>query len=309
MRLAFIALLISALFALVNHAAANPLRPALLGDDGYNESWVFTAEGDGFYAQVIFAVANLGPGSGRATCRVLVLPGAKAWKHQLVASPGDWSHAASPEPRLALPGCELRGGTSTTLTVEVDEGRAVFTLPAISAGDERLRIEGAKGEPAHRESLLIDEAAGSAVIMGKRIGISASLLHTLSRVAPDEIAKQWIRVRARDADEGFSALVLVGGPATEAYVFDRGRPPAHFATAAKRPAPLGKSPMLLADGVTSPTLRPKAELVRYEPLREMGFIGRVLGAIVGDPLVTVHEGLWSAGGAERRVLLETITFR
>jgi hypothetical protein len=62
-------------------------------------------------------------------------------------------------------------------------------------------------------------------------------------------------------------------------------------------------------GSRTVVLMPVEKPVSYAPLREMGFVGRVLSAIVGDPLFTSVAVEWREAGVTRRGRLELTTFR
>jgi hypothetical protein len=56
-------------------------------------------------------------------------------------------------------------------------------------------------------------------------------------------------------------------------------------------------------------LRRKGEPSTYAPLREMGFLGRVLGAVVGDVELSSSQGLWIRGTEQRPIRIDTTDFR
>lgn len=306
------------MMAVPAHAAGAAFSPAMLADDGYTETFSISADlEDGGFAQVQLGVTNMGPGSGRAICRVLVAAPKAAWREQQIVSPGDWQYRQVPASRLEIGGCMAADGARPAITATTEHGtlEIVFEQPIASGPEGRYRSQGKSG------SFTVTPLAVSAralVTLHTRKADAQKLFahvyveHDLGTVTPDVIGKQWFRFRSVD-----------GEPVRYGFAHRRGKsddgggqlaaaamPPVDF-TGLKIEAPgePGSQAIVFTSSAQTITLRPTRMIAAYEPLREMGFMGRILSSFVGAPLLSIMEVEWNEDAQKRKAILEVTTFR
>ncbi len=287
-------------------------RPALADDDGYSETFAFSIDMPEGSAQVQLAFTNAGPGSGRAVCRVFVVSPDITWRSQEVHSSSDWSQDRR---GLTLGDCRLDAGYPLRLTAGTDDGSLRLTVH-----EPLVRLPLMKGGPDEGNLLVEMYAQGAtATVELKADGKGAVtrparvfVEHSLSTTTPDRIARRWYRFRTIDGGPVLGGLVLSEQPTGKArgrLHSDRGKATLLETLAVEDAEAAGREPLVFKDGEWGLRLAPLDAAVDYAPLREMGFLGRVLAAIVGDPLFTVVDVDWREGEKARRGRLEIITFR
>lgn len=288
--------------------------PALLADDGYTESYTLTlALERGGYAHVQIAITNTGPGEGRAVCRGLVVAGNVNRRAQEVVSPGEWTYRAAAR-RLEVGSCvvaEADGGLFARWKHDGGELRVTVPGPLRPAALPRIALAGGLAFDA----TLVADAAPAKLTwtpgVTAPVAARAYVEHTRATVPPSDMGRRWYRLRSTDTSEPVTALIYLAGEgdAGAGWVLTGGAARPYPRLRARAPWIPDGTPHAFNLGDGTLELRTAAPVATYAPLRELGLIGRVLGAIVGDPLISIERVEWRAGGAVRQGVLETTTFR
>jgi hypothetical protein len=305
-----------ALLALL--AGAGPgLRPALLEQDEYAESFTFVADlDDGTYLQLQLAVTNLGPGSRTGLCRALVVrPGASAWTASTRVRESGWSHTATKEAeRLQVGPCSVAAGPETEVRVELEGAELRLAFPAPLAPRDPPAPTVTVGEREHRTWLLLPFARASArlALPGQppvALEGGGYADHSRSTVAAKQLARRWIRFRGLRGER--RALLLAresqAGGFAPAWLWLEGREPRSFERFELTREEAGGAPRWAAAlfGGVEGRILSGAQLYRHAPVEELGAIGRIVAPVVGSPVTwTSRATLQLPGEAPLAGILE-----
>ena len=298
--------------AVPSRAAELALKPALLSEDGYSETFsVSSAMPDG-WVQIQIVVTNIGPGSGRAVCRLMLsLPGLQ-WAEQTMISPGDWAYRA---PELAVGACQADPTHFVATTRQGD--RVEFKLesshiparvPTPRAGAPTAELEVALGDRPIPATVTVTPREGPARIYRN----PAWLSHDLARQSLRQLGTHWVRFRSTDTLPPIYGILLAHTDTSDAtgWMAGDGLAPAQIsATGLTADAARGTESFGIRLTDTEIRMRPAASVLAFEPLRDMGLLGRVMGSIVGDPILSVIRVTWDSPSGQRQGVLETTVFR
>lgn len=298
--------------AVPSRAAELALKPALLSDDGYSETFsVSSAMPDG-WIQIQIVVTNMGPGSGRAVCRLMLsLPGLQ-WAEQAMISPGDWTYRA---PELTVGTCQADPTYFVATTRRGD--RVEFKLES-SHIPARVPTPRPDAPAAELEVALADRPIPATVTVTPHEGPAriyrtpAWLSHDLARQSLRQLGTHWVRFRSTDTRPPIYGIVLAHADKSDAagWIAGDGLDPAQIsATGLTADAARGTESFSIRLTDTEIRMRPTASVLAFEPLRDMGLLGRVMGSIVGDPILSVIRVKWDSPSGQRQGVLETTVFR
>ncbi len=304
------------LLGFATDAAATEARfkPTPDDADGYTETFTISADlAGGGVAVVQLGATNAGPGSGRGVCRVMAAAGSLTWRYQKVVADGEWSYAPEPDPHLAIGGCAITDGRRPVLTAVLPEGRLEIRIqadpqwlqPPSIPGPHPYDLPGfASGITA---TITLRPASGAPVSQGATVHIE----HARSLATPGEIGRQWFRLRTTGAGGRRFALVRRDGEsdAGTGWVYSGGQFRPVRGVRIEAGEQVGRTPVTLRLEGRTLRLAPAQGGLTYAPLRELGLLGRVLGAVVGDPLLAATPVTWTEEGFAADAVLETMTFR
>jgi hypothetical protein len=303
--------------------AASDLLPEERSEDGYVESFTFIADlSDGTYVQLQLAVSNLGPGSGKGVCRVLVKrPGSAPFIALEHVSRDKWRHTAGEEERLSIGSCEAASGGATTI-VRTPLGGAVIELryaapvspalppsPVLEVGtrwhkqwilhwatpvtarltlpDAKLAVLTGGGYADHSRAIASAKELASAWLRFRSVRGPQHVV-VLARKSPDgKLGPIWLR------REGAAAPAELTG-----FTLSREGP---------RLQPAWKA-NLSGEGLRA-TLQSGELLYRSAPLDELGLLGKLLSPMISVPITYTHRGVLKLeGGPEVEGVMEVELF-
>jgi hypothetical protein len=296
--------------------AGQQLAPRVTSSDTYAENFTFVADlADGGYAWAQLSVSNIGPGSGNAACRAMVVrPGRKAWTAMQRFDRDEWRHDPASDTLVVGP-CSASSGAQTSVRVPLDGGLVELRYSAsISPQNPHAAI--AVGGDRHATTLLLPFAQLAATVqLPGATPVSASgggyADHSRSTVPPRQLAKRWVRFRAL---RGPTKLLLLTredqqGRLEPAWLQPQGKALQRVDRQTVQRGGSKKAPMWsieLVSGDRKYTLVSKTLLVRSAPLEDLSAVlAAVLRPIFGSPVTFVHRAtLQVEGEAEIPGILE-----
>lgn len=287
--------------------AGQQLAPRQMGSDNYAENFTFVADlSDGGYAWAQLSVSNIGPGSGNAACRVMVVrPGKKAWTAMQRFDRDEWRHDPASD-TLSVGPCSASAGGQVSVKAALDGGLVELRYsaslspqtphPAISVGGDR-----------HATSLLLPFASVSASVQlpgGAAVAATGGGYadHSRSTVPPRQLAKRWVRFRAL---RGPTKLLLLTredqqGRLEPAWLQPQGKPAQRLERQSVTRAGSKKAPtwsIELVAGERKYLMESKSLLVRSAPLEDLSAVlAAVLRPIFGSPVTFVHRAVLRSEG-------------
>lgn len=296
--------------------AGQHLAPRVTSSDTYAENFTFVADlADGGYAWAQLSVSNIGPGSGNATCRAMVVrPGRKAWTAMQRFDREEWRHHPATD-TLSVGPCSASGGAQTTVRVPLDGGLVELRYSA-SISPQNPHTPIAVGGDRHATSLLFPFAQLAATVqLPGAAPVSTTgggyADHSRSTVPPRQLAKRWVRFRAL---RGPTKLLLLTredqqGRLEPAWLQPQGKALQRLERQTVQRGGSKKAPtwtIELTSGERKYTIVSKTLLVRSAPLEDLSaMLAAVLRPIFGAPVTFVHRAtLQGEGEAEIPGILE-----
>ncbi len=282
------------------------LKPELLGDESYGESFVAFADlEDGTYVKAQLAISNVGPGDGRAACRILVAgPGRPALTAGTVVDRAAWRHKDSPSPRLTVGACWIVAKEHLTFHAEGEGIQLNIRLNA-SPAKVRARTDTVKVKDAFYELEVLVPWAKAEVRLttpgkeARKLKGYGYADHSRSTVLPGKLARQWVRFRAVQSQD--SKLFLIRFPpharratgwhwaegATGRVSVARARTQSRKSKDGTR----GWRVLVNTEGGGAWRLTSKKLLYRYAPVEERGLLGSIVGTLIGNPVTYTYTGV------------------
>lgn len=310
--LASLALATLSLFA-VNTAADGPregsrarlLEPQPLADEFFTESLTLVADlADGTYVQVQLGISNAGPGDGNGACRALIVEkGEPAWTAAKVVDRPEWAWDGAKVPTFTLGPCRLVAGASVTLVASIEGATLELGLEADAAKLRADAMRAKSGDDFYDLEILVPWAKAKAKVArpGRPVRELAGfgyLDHSRATALPKKTAKRWVRFFG--LGEGASRLILLREPPSgaerEGWTWAEGSAKGKVAITRHQLMPTGKkreaSWKIMLDGEGGPwRITSKELLYRDAPLEEHGWLGAVIGAIVGNPVTYTYRAV------------------
>lgn len=280
--------------------ATAPLTPAPMDDELYGETYSWMADlDDGTYVLAQMAVTNLGPGDETGVCRVIVV--ADGATHSSGATHDAWKKI---DGGFATGPCQLRAGDGVTMHVETGEATVDIATKS-AAKSQRPRTGRVQTDGGDYEIEIL--AAGHPVTVTlsldgkKRSHTGRSFMnHSRTNALPATVARRWVRFRAVRTEQpvvvhlrlppngGATGFVLGNEdpvPIRDAKLGSRGSGDrrayrARLKTAKSRHQITTKGPPLFRDA----------------PLEKYGWVGRLLGHVLGNPVTFTYRGTIESGG-------------
>ena len=289
------------LAALPAQTQARPLlEPKLLSTETYGETFSLVADlGERGYVQAQVAFSNLGPADHYAACRFMVIqPDKPTWS---AAQRFDREQWRVDNNNLHVGPCHLEAADSLKLVAPLEGGTLALTLherpKAVQPPQRRLDLD----DGFYEVDVLVPWAKATLVL--QRDGKSREVTgfgyadHSRSTALPNRIARLWVRFRALDAER--SQLLLLRFPAGNGAA--KGW---YWSAKTDGPAPIRRAQAQRAPGkdLARPwrariqtqdellQIRTTSLLNRHAPVEEYGFMGRIVSAIVGNPVTYTFRG-------------------
>lgn len=300
-----------AVLALPSLAGASAvLEPMPSSSDNYGESFTFMVDlEDGTFVFTQFSITNLGPGSRHGICRATVVrPGKKAWSPQVKVSSDEWGYDAATS-TLKMGPCTLHAGTSTFLSLPLDNGLVNITFNDAPSPKAPPGSEVTVGNTRYRHEVLLPFSTAK---VGLRLPGSDALLelsgtgyadHSHSTVAPAKLARSWVRFRAlRDGGDNLLLLAREGfeGDFTPAYLWPSGGEPQVLQRYELRRQPGdAKKAGWEADvsGAGGPiSLKATSLMLRTAPVQDLGILGSLVRPVVGSPVTYLMRAVMRRPG-------------
>lgn len=277
----------SVLLSLLAGFAPSPLDVDLYGE---TFSMVFDLD-DGTYVLLQMAVTNMGPGDRNGICRYIHVPaGGAAETDGKTYDAAEWKVEGS---RFTIGPCTLDEGEAVRMSVVVGEMSIEAGLSARAKGVAPPNHGAKTADGFYEMEVLVPSAAAEVQISSrgstKRLAGRGFMIHSRSTDTPGAIARRWARFRA--TGEGRVHLAQIRFPA------DGGAPSGWSWAPPGDPSPVteakvGSKPgpefMVVAKTASGPwRIRTRKLLYRDAPLERHGWLGTLLGKVLGNP-VTHH---------------------
>jgi hypothetical protein len=282
-------------------AAAPQLKPTVLGDDDYAESFTFVADlDDGTYLQLQLAVTNIGPGERTGACRaLLVRPGKAPWTRNERVGSEEWRHSGDAAyEKLDVGPCEAVSGGATEVVARLDGAVISLRYPtpvsAVVPPSGVLQV----GSRKHSTWLLhpFSTVTAKLALPGQpavELSGGGYADHSRTNVSSKALARRWIRFRGLRGGERVLLLAResLSGGFDPAWIWIEGRAPQRFerfdlARAGTRERP---SWTVHLSGGRGGEISSLSLLYRYAPVEELGAIGRIVKPFVGSPVTYTHR--------------------
>jgi hypothetical protein len=289
------------LFAPGAWAAEPVLKPVLLDDEMYTESFVAMADlEDGTYVKVQLGISNAGPGDANGACRIFVSRPSGNFDKSSVVDNDEWRFDAE-KASLSIAACKMTAGKNFTFEGEVEGAKLLFTLEATP---ERTPVHAAKsGDNFYELEALIPWAPAKVTVTfpkeaPRTISGFGYADHSRANALPGKTAKSWVRFRAF-SKEGARLVLIRFPPSGKPYtgwVWDPpAKTPKEVTRASLQPGKSddkSKAFRVMIDGDGGPWRISSQKLIeRDAPIEERGALGMVLGAVVGNPVTYTYRAV------------------
>ncbi len=276
-------------------AHAQALKPNVLDDGDFSESWTAIADlEDGTYVQVQLAISNIGPGDRNGVCRVLVAePGKKAWSQAITVDSDEWSYKKG---TLKIGACSAKASGNLEIRAPLGGGKATLVL---ASKPSRFRPPGYKltpGDDFYQSEIMVPNASASVALTlpgqkTRKLSGQGYADHTRSTALPDQLAQRWVRVRALRAANPLLLLGRrpVGGGGWQGWAWQPGKEPVKLASFSLKGHTKAWTVNYSA-GALRGTVTTSKQLFRHAPVEDHGWIGSVVGAVVGNPVTYTYRG-------------------
>ena len=285
--------------------SASPIQPQLLAAETYAETFSTIADlDDGTYVQAQLAVSNLGPGDARGICRALLARVNTApWAASETVSREGWAFHAAPQPTLQVGPCRIRDGDHTMQwDITLGERTILLTLQQkanpVVPPLHPIRVD---DDATYASHILVAWADVSATLVGADGRVEEHrgrgyADHARSTTLPGDVARGWVRFRG--LKKGCARLLLgrrlpAAEPSWQMYAMrERGQP-----TQAWRQVRVqvegGERQVRVGIDTGDCHLRIDGFgfLYRHAPLEELGFLGRIVGHVVGNVVTTTYRAI------------------
>ena len=284
--------------------AAGPeahLKPVVLEQDEYAESFTFIADlDDGTYVQLQLAVTNLGPGERTGACRALVArPDKPVWTENKRFDHDEWRHLKKPGvERLEVGPCSVESGAGTEVKVVLAEARVTLSFPKplapVAPPSDTLTI----GKRQHRTWLLqpFTRVRAALALPGQsplELSGGGYADHSRGNVATKSLARRWLRFRGLRGEPRVLLLAResIEGGFDPAWIWIEGSAPRPFERFSLARTGTKKAPGWTAalSGSLEAQLSSTSLLYRYAPVEELGALGWLVSPVVGSPVTYTHR--------------------
>ena len=288
-----------------------PFQPNMRTDELYVESFVAVGEfGDGTFVQVQLAFTNVGPGSEHGVCRVILKhPNEAIVDKDNIVKQGQWHF--NKDTGLHVGRCRMRClGEKAQIHAEVD---GIQVTIDVDAELQRTRLPKAMVVGNERDSfysldvLVSSASAQMALVEGnkspQKLEGHVYIDHARSNLLPRSLAKRWIRFRSLDSKGGFLVLVREdqnGSKQGWTLSAQDGMVPiknVRLASRGKDPKPAYQ--VLLSSQLGDFKLRSKQQLRRDAPVENHGFVGKMVGSLVGSPVAYTYKAIMHMKGSDQ----------
>lgn len=290
-----------------------PLEPALRAEETYTESFVVLADlADGTYAKVQLGVSNAGPGDHHAACRVLITrPGAEPWTAEAVEKRDGWRFDGGDAAALSVGPCRATAGEALVVSAPLGGATFELTLEAAPRQVRRTVHEAGGKDDFYWLEVLVPWAKARAKLA--RPGEPVKTLsgfgyadHSRATALPGKTARRWVRFRGFEADDARVVLVRFPPKSEVATGFVWKGPHTEPGAVTRAQVSEGRtgrgSWRVMVDGDGGPWRLTTRELLwRDAPLESRGFVGAMIGSVVGNPVTYTYRATLEEQKTRREV--------
>lgn len=305
-------------------SANSILNPNLDDEEYFSETFTLFADlSNGAYIYGQIGVSNIGPGSKRGVCRILIsLPQREAINQSIIVDKEDWLFSEKDGQLLQVKSCQLRAAENKKLLEFSGEinNQSINIILYDTPKKHKVPFDRLLTKSGYYKSdILIPWSTATVQYQLKGKTISAKGYgyadHSRSTLLPAKLAHQWVRFRGLNG--GNSKLLLArqasDGVPFEGWDWQQMEEKMDSVPEAFQNLRLTNTSMKdmqhwnidVRTKTSNYKIKTEKLLIRYAPMEESGMLAKMLSFFIGNPVTyTYRATLVSADGAELPGILE-----